>query len=64
MADPYSTHLDGAVIQPCVADQELNLRYVYWEGCVSIAGEKGGINVLGKGYVELTGYAGSMAGEF
>jgi len=51
-------------IQPCIADQELNLRYVYWEGCVSIAGKKDGINVLGKGYVELTGYAGSMAGEF
>ncbi|OGO29630.1 MAG: hypothetical protein A2Z16_07240 [Chloroflexi bacterium RBG_16_54_18] len=51
-------------IEPCLADQELNLHYVYWEGCVSIEGIKNGINVLGKGYVELTGYAGSMAGEF
>jgi predicted secreted hydrolase len=51
-------------IEPCLADQELNLRYVYWEGCVGIEGIKDGVNVLGKGYVELTGYAGSMAGEF
>ncbi len=28
------------LIQPCLADQELNLRYVYWEGCVSIEGKK------------------------
>jgi predicted secreted hydrolase len=51
-------------IQPYLADQELNVSYVYWEGCVRIEGKHEGVNVAGSGYVELTGYAGTMAGEF
>ena len=51
-------------IEPLIADQELNLSFVYWEGAVRISGECNGAAVSGKGYVELTGYAGSMAGEF
>lgn len=51
-------------IEPHLADQELNLTYNYWEGAVRIQGERGGKAVTGNGYVELTGYAGSMAGEF
>jgi predicted secreted hydrolase len=51
-------------IQPLVADQEMNLRYKYWEGAVRVQGRFGDTQVSGYGYVELTGYAGSMGGEF
>lgn len=49
-------------IRPRLADQEM-LTYgstgtIYWEGSVSVAGTKAGKPVTGKGYVELTGYAG------
>jgi predicted secreted hydrolase len=51
-------------VQPYLSDQELNVSYAYWEGAVRVSGE--GINgpVTGVGYVELTGYAQSMGGEF
>jgi predicted secreted hydrolase len=49
---------------PFIADQELNLTYNYWEGAVSIQGTHAGAQVQGSGYVEMTGYAGSMSGEF
>jgi predicted secreted hydrolase len=51
-------------IHPYLADQELNLTYDYWEGAVRIQGDRQGRPVAGQGYVELTGYAGSFAGEF
>ncbi len=51
-------------IRPRLADQELNLSFVYWEGAVQIEGEKNGARVTGSGYVELTGYAQSFAGQF
>ncbi|HZD58424.1 MAG TPA: lipocalin-like domain-containing protein [Anaerolineales bacterium] len=51
-------------IDPYLADQELNVSYDYWEGAVKISGEYNGQPVRGNGYVELTGYAASMAGEF
>jgi predicted secreted hydrolase len=41
-------------------DQELNLSTVYWEGAVQIFGEHNGKDVSGVGYVEMTGYAGSL----
>jgi predicted secreted hydrolase len=31
---------------------------VYWEGSVKVRGTSRGRDVAGKGYVELTGYAG------
>ena len=43
-------------IIPQINDQELNLRYRYWEGAVSIKGTKKGKAISGLGYVELTGY--------
>jgi predicted secreted hydrolase len=49
---------------PYLADQELNLSYDYWEGAVRIEGEYKGQVVKGNGYVELTGYSGSMGGQF
>jgi predicted secreted hydrolase len=43
-------------IMPLINDQELNLRYRYWEGAVSVRGQLNGKAIKGKGYVELTGY--------
>ena len=51
-------------IRPYLADQELTLRYAYWEGAVKVNGLFGENPVQGHGYVELTGYAGPMGGEF
>ena len=51
-------------IEPHLADQELNLSYAYWEGAVRVEGELAGLEVGGNGYVEMTGYAGSMQGQF
>ena len=51
-------------IEPYLADQELNVSYDYWEGAVRIRGERAGAAVSGSGYVEMTGYAGSMQGQF
>jgi predicted secreted hydrolase len=49
--------------RPQIPDSELDATRstgtVYWEGPVNVAGSVGG-----EGYVELTGYAGSMAGRF
>jgi predicted secreted hydrolase len=46
-------------IEPRIPDQELDLSFRYWEGAVSVAGRgEGGMAVGGRGYVELTGYAG------
>ncbi len=45
-------------VQSSLADQEWRQRFRYWEGAVTVAGarESGGVPVLGRGYVELTGY--------
>ena len=37
---------------------------IYWEGQVSIQGVKHDQALSGQGYVELTGYAGSLGGRF
>ncbi len=51
-------------IEPYIPDQELNLSYVYWEGAVKFSGTHNGKPVTGSGYVELTGYAKSLGGQF
>ncbi len=51
-------------VEPYLADQEMIVSYTYWEGAVRVQGERDGDRVSGTGYVELTGYAGSMQGEF
>ena len=51
-------------IAPYLADQELNLSYSYWEGAVQVRGQLDGSAISGSGYVEMTGYAGSMQGQF
>lgn len=45
-------------VTPVLADQELDLAFRYWEGSVRVAGSAAGAPVTGRGYVELTGYAG------
>lgn len=52
------------LIQPILADQEMNLSYAYWEGAVDVQGTLAGNDVSGSGYVEMTGYASSFEGEF
>ncbi|HUF37255.1 MAG TPA: lipocalin-like domain-containing protein [Anaerolineales bacterium] len=51
-------------IEPYLNDQELQVSFVYWEGAVRVEGSRDGLALSGSGYVELTGYAHSMQGEF
>ena len=51
-------------IVPYMADQELNVSFIYWEGAVRVNGERHGQTVNGNGYVEMTGYAASMEDQF
>lgn len=52
------------IVEPLIADQELNVSFIYWEGAVRVTGTQAGSPVTGRGYIELTGYAHSMQGEF
>jgi predicted secreted hydrolase len=51
-------------LEPYLADQELDLSFIYWEGAVRASGARNGAPVAGWGYVEMTGYAASMEGQF
>lgn len=51
-------------ISPRLADQEMTTSLPYWEGAVRVVGTAGGQSVTGSGYVELTGYAQSLQGQF
>ena len=42
-----------------VEDQELNLAVRYWEGMVRVTGSRGDRALTGRGYLEMTGHAGS-----
>jgi predicted secreted hydrolase len=46
-------------VDPVLDAQELVTTVRYWEGAVDVRGEQDGAVVTGRGYVELTGYAGS-----
>jgi len=52
-------------LRPTVANQELDTRattgVVYWEGSQVVRATRGGVPLGGEGYVELTGYAPSVA---
>jgi predicted secreted hydrolase len=53
-------------IDPVIDDQELTLSksgIAYWEGAVVVAGHSRGRPVAGRGYLEMTGYAGAGMGE-
>lgn len=49
----------SVTITPLIPNQELQTMFVYWEGAVRVEG-----NQTGFGYVEMTGYADSMQGQF
>jgi predicted secreted hydrolase len=51
-------------IEPLVADQEMEVSFIYWEGAVRVTGQSQGAQVGGLGFVELTGYVTSIAGQF
>ena len=44
-------------LKPYIADQEMHISIVYWEGAVNVSGTSNGAGVKGNGYVEMTGYA-------
>lgn len=54
-------HLEVA---PWVPDQEMRESVTYWEGAVRFTGTSRGRDVKGNGYIEMTGYAGSLGGAF
>ncbi len=43
-------------ITPLLADQEMDVSFVYWEGAIDVTGVMRGEAVTGRGYAELTGY--------
>lgn len=47
-------------IEPVLKAQELVTTVRYWEGAVDVSGNKGQAPITGRGYVELTGYAGTL----
>lgn len=65
--DPAATGGESIdlVVRPVLRDQEMNVTVRYWEGAVDLlaVGADGeaarGSTPLGRGYVELTGYAGA-----
>ncbi len=48
---------------PVIADQELNLRTVYWEGAIRVEGTRASRRIQGRGYVELVGYTDTENGS-
>ncbi len=52
-----------ATVQARLDDQELALPQIsYWEGATAIDGNRAGHPLQGRGYMELTGYAGELSG--
>ena len=51
-------------VEARIKDQQMNVSVIYWEGAVKVAGQASGSPVSGVGYVELTGYTGTLNGRF
>ncbi len=55
------------LLRPTVADQELDTRattgVIYWEGSQVVMATRGGVQLGGEAYVELTGYGGAATAE-
>ncbi|MFQ5894501.1 MAG: lipocalin-like domain-containing protein [Nitrospinota bacterium] len=55
-------------VLPAFESQELDTRastrVIYWEGAVRVEGERRGTPIRGRGYVEMTGYAGRFRRRF
>jgi predicted secreted hydrolase len=53
-------------VRPVVDAQELTgarSGVSYWEGAIDVAGTRAGQPVTGRGYLEMTGYAGRALGQ-
>ena len=53
-------------VAPVLDAQELigsRTGVTYWEGAIDVKGSRGGRSVSGRGYLEMTGYAGGALGE-
>jgi predicted secreted hydrolase len=54
-------------IEAALDDQELRTAastgVTYWEGAIDVAGTRAGAPVAGRGYLEMTGYAGEAMGH-
>lgn len=48
-------------IEPLISDQEMQVTFVYFEGAIQAEGTLAGEPVVGRGYVELTGYGNTSA---
>jgi predicted secreted hydrolase len=49
-------------ITPLIRDQEMLVRFIYYEGATTIQGTMDGAAIQGRGYVELTGYGEQASG--
>ena len=50
-------------VNAALNDQELRLKPImYWEGLIRTSGTVGNKDIRGAGYLEMTGYAGPVAG--
>jgi predicted secreted hydrolase len=50
------------MLKPLLQDQELKLGGItYWEGAIEASGTGDGRSIHGRGYLELTGYAGKLS---
>jgi predicted secreted hydrolase len=50
-------------IEPVISDQEMHVSFVYYEGATRVRATMDGAAVMGRGYVELTGYS-DLAGGY
>ena len=55
------SQIDLEITTP-VPEQELNLGVTYWEGAIRVVGSRAGKPIRGVGYLELTGYGGTIPG--
>ena len=55
-------------VEPLLDAQELaptpGIPFAYWEGAVSVRGQRAGRPIGGEGYLELTGYGGELGAVF
>ncbi|MBV7331078.1 lipocalin family protein [Chloroflexi bacterium TSY] len=53
----FPTHNIELEIEPIIADQEMDVSFIYYEGATRVTGMMNGEEIQGQGYVELTGYS-------
>lgn len=57
-------HAITLAVEPMLEDQEMNVSFIYYEGAIRASGSMEGAPVSGRGFVELTGYGQSGAGDY